>query len=1230
MIFASQRRRRGHGKVGTGTLEESSRGARSVSTEPVESLCESTNQLPPASRPIFSSVCLSSALSVRASSRDAAHIVSSPRAGHDGCSPRWSGTSRLCGMAQGGGLETPGREDGETPSCIVSPSLGPGQGLPRDENFGNARATCSLRLTDCPSCTGIGMKQQGDSGGESTEPSPSTDHPLSPMAGASPCSFPRVPSKKLSVSRNAISPSVGGDEAAAGRDNAGKEGVPCFSAKAPLMLLTQPACSSRASATGVRTVVRAASPAVPQDASYYRPYFAPEGVTCFDNNAAEGGTSPFPPQLDTLGVTQQTTGTTYAVEETEGICETLDAVMRDSGSRAETPSFVSGAGCPTERRGSSDTEPSDSGGDGSEQQFRRTGACATEERQSNRSAERTRRHIISRILSSVIWTESERSCEDAWKEGGCESSHPPSVADEEASPSYMPQLEPSFASFQACANTPTEEGLMRVLTENCRRHSSVLLSYQGEQGKRQEPRCFRECEQTLLEQENVAQGAPATEGNTDGSCRETTRLRSSRSLWDEVAAALVAAEAVCISNENKGEHRDGAEREKPRCDSDATERQDGETPLLQGKAADSDEKAQRTATSPGLPNWWSALVGTTGLFARGADVPCGEGRNDVSQNEGSGVARSATCVAASSTTPLEGTVRQQESGSSDSCHGEPPLQSRDSPRTATDEDGGAVKEEDEDHRDKVESRDCARMPKSWLPWGTLFRTVSDDKARSRSTCRYAENGSKLGDQDASQPSARDSQRVGEEGCTPSLLETSSEDRETARTQQLHQGRCDSSSCPPKKEGGQAGTDCGAKGYISRLSMSTKDVMGPVPTPTLVTFASLSPQTASTTLDGTRSPVAEADEDGEDDDWDFFADEAQMDAVLEAALASPVLTSRLLEFRGASQERVATGGSVARWTAAASSPESGLSRGAIAELRERLRDSLKDKSTRARRHFRGFRRAVRARDFQAVRRELADLAEVGGPEVSGIWASVKVGIGLATLASGHTIMGGIMLAMATSAVGSAVLWGRHRDQFRRWMAGEEPDEGEQRSSGRGLEEAEEAVRHTEEEGATREPRGQQVEERGTGRGKESKHGATREEADTRRSTSAGTASPCTPRALLASGESSVRTPSGRGANSSHVHWDGSGEKASTAKHERNDMGGVQRDKAGLESEAACPTAFFARREPRTWRRAEHDPWPVSPGYGATGFDSDSDSSDDGHVPSMAEVVATSFSPDCGAQ
>ncbi|KAL8434202.1 hypothetical protein ACSSS7_003303 [Eimeria intestinalis] len=70
----------------------------------------------------------------------------------------------------------------------------------------------------------------------------------------------------------------------------------------------------------------------------------------------------------------------------------------------------------------------------------------------------------------------------------------------------------------------------------------------------------------------------------------------------------------------------------------------------------------------------------------------------------------------------------------------------------------------------------------------------------------------------------------------------------------------------------------------------------------------------------------------------------------------------------------------------------------------------------------------------ARYHLAEIVDTGGPEVSGVWAGFKVGLGIVTLASGHLLLGGAMVAVATGSLGSAVVWSRHRRLFYEMMRG----------------------------------------------------------------------------------------------------------------------------------------------------------------------------------------------------
>ncbi|OEH73984.1 hypothetical protein cyc_01703 [Cyclospora cayetanensis] len=71
----------------------------------------------------------------------------------------------------------------------------------------------------------------------------------------------------------------------------------------------------------------------------------------------------------------------------------------------------------------------------------------------------------------------------------------------------------------------------------------------------------------------------------------------------------------------------------------------------------------------------------------------------------------------------------------------------------------------------------------------------------------------------------------------------------------------------------------------------------------------------------------------------------------------------------------------------------------------------------------------------ARYHVAELVNTGGPEVSGLWAGIKVGLGIAALASGHLLMGGAMVAAATGSLGTALFWGWHRQEVYDMMRGD---------------------------------------------------------------------------------------------------------------------------------------------------------------------------------------------------
>lgn len=75
------------------------------------------------------------------------------------------------------------------------------------------------------------------------------------------------------------------------------------------------------------------------------------------------------------------------------------------------------------------------------------------------------------------------------------------------------------------------------------------------------------------------------------------------------------------------------------------------------------------------------------------------------------------------------------------------------------------------------------------------------------------------------------------------------------------------------------------------------------------------------------------------------------------------------------------------------------------------------------------------DVTSMRRELAEMARLGGPEVAGVWGAVKLGTGVTiSLASSHLIVGGAMVMWGASAVAGAAAWGSNRQAVHGWLLG----------------------------------------------------------------------------------------------------------------------------------------------------------------------------------------------------
>lgn len=110
-------------------------------------------------------------------------------------------------------------------------------------------------------------------------------------------------------------------------------------------------------------------------------------------------------------------------------------------------------------------------------------------------------------------------------------------------------------------------------------------------------------------------------------------------------------------------------------------------------------------------------------------------------------------------------------------------------------------------------------------------------------------------------------------------------------------------------------------------------------------------------------------------------------------------------------------------------------GLLLELQRRqhaIAEELRQRSNNLLQHSRGL---TTSSTLSEARYHLAEIVDTGGPEVSGVWAGFKVGVGIFILASGHLLLGGAMVAAATGSLGSAIMWGRHRQLFYEMMRGE---------------------------------------------------------------------------------------------------------------------------------------------------------------------------------------------------
>lgn len=82
-------------------------------------------------------------------------------------------------------------------------------------------------------------------------------------------------------------------------------------------------------------------------------------------------------------------------------------------------------------------------------------------------------------------------------------------------------------------------------------------------------------------------------------------------------------------------------------------------------------------------------------------------------------------------------------------------------------------------------------------------------------------------------------------------------------------------------------------------------------------------------------------------------------------------------------------------------------------------------------------AIAEKKFYEARREVAEIAHLGGPEAAGAWGAVKIGTGIGVLlATGHIVAGGAICIWGGMAVASATAWGFNRESVHDWMIGEE--------------------------------------------------------------------------------------------------------------------------------------------------------------------------------------------------
>jgi len=84
------------------------------------------------------------------------------------------------------------------------------------------------------------------------------------------------------------------------------------------------------------------------------------------------------------------------------------------------------------------------------------------------------------------------------------------------------------------------------------------------------------------------------------------------------------------------------------------------------------------------------------------------------------------------------------------------------------------------------------------------------------------------------------------------------------------------------------------------------------------------------------------------------------------------------------------------------------------------------------HLNEFGNAVSIGDTASARDHAIHAFHAGGPETTGVWGACKVGIGLAALATGHVLLGGVACIWGATAIVGANCWRNNRDFILEWL------------------------------------------------------------------------------------------------------------------------------------------------------------------------------------------------------